>query len=191
MSGIELKRSLVLVGLMGCGKTSVGKRLAALLGVRFRDCDDEIVMAAGRSIADIFAEYGEAHFRDGETKVLSRLLAGAPSVIATGGGAFVSQTNRDLVRASGVSVWLTADLKVLWGRVKDKPGRPLLDTPDPFGSLRTLYEAREPAYAMADVKVESEAGEPHEAVALKILRAVAAFDLREPERAAFEREVNA
>lgn len=172
---LPLDKSVVLVGLMGSGKTSVGRRLAAMLGMEFCDSDDEIVKAAGRPIPDIFAEFGEAYFRDGETKVLRRLMDGPPMVIATGGGAFASALNREIIATGGTSVWLTAALDVLWSRVKDKPGRPLLDVPDPYARLAALAAEREPYYSLADVKVISKNNETHETVATRIIDGVHAF----------------
>ena len=124
-------RPIVLVGLMGAGKTSVGKRLAALLGVPFADSDAEIVEAAGMSIPEIFASLGEPAFRDGERRVIARLLAERPGVLATGGGAFIEARTRAEIAARATSVWLRADLDLLWDRVRDRPGRPLLQTADP------------------------------------------------------------
>ena len=124
-------RSLVLVGLMGCGKSSVGKRLAARLGLPFVDADDEIVKAAGQSINEIFAEHGEAYFRDGERRVIQRILAAGPQVLATGGGAFMNEETRATIRRSGISIWLRADLPVLMRRVLKRDTRPLLKTGDP------------------------------------------------------------
>jgi len=154
---------------MGSGKTSVGRRLAATLGAPFVDSDDEIVKAAGRPISDIFADFGEEYFREGETRVLQRLMLGEPMVVATGGGAFVSATNRDVIAAHGASVWLTADIEVLWARVKDKPGRPLLEVEDPKARLAELAAERAPSYEQADVKVTSLANEPHEVVVDRII----------------------
>lgn len=169
----HLKKSLVLVGLMGSGKTSVGRRLAARLGAPFCDCDEEIVAAAGQNIPGIFAEFGETYFRDGETKVLRRLLEGPPQVIATGGGAFVREENRDLIRAHGISIWFSASVEVLWDRVKGKPGRPLLDVPNPQERLAELAQERAPFYKLANIEVESRANEPHEAVVDRVLKALA------------------
>ncbi|MEM9012816.1 MAG: shikimate kinase [Pseudomonadota bacterium] len=172
----HLQRSIVLVGLMGAGKTSVGRRLAARLGVALIDSDEEIVAAAGMSIPEIFETQGEAVFRDGERRVIARLLAGPPAVIATGGGAFMDAEVRAGIAAAGVSVWLKASLATLWSRLKGKPGRPLLAGPTPREALAELLAKREPTYALADLTVESPAGGLHEAVADAILRAVAARD---------------
>jgi shikimate kinase len=172
----RLNRTLVLVGLMGAGKTSVGKRLAALLGVRFTDSDAEIVTAAGMSIPEIFATLGEPAFRDGERRVIARLLAERPRVLATGGGAFIEPRTRAEIKARATSVWLRADLDLLWDRVRDRPGRPLLQAPDPRGVLADLDRRRAPFYAEADVVVDSRRGASHEAMAREIIAAVRAYD---------------
>lgn len=148
-------RSIVLVGMMGSGKSAIGYRLAARLGLPFIDADAEIVAAAGMSIPEIFAKYGEAYFRDGERRVIMRLLNGGQSVLATGGGAFMDARTRDRIAERGVSIWLDADLKTLLKRVRRKNDRPLLHTADPEETLRQLLEARKPAYRLADIRVES------------------------------------
>ncbi len=151
----RLKKTVVMVGMMGAGKTAVGTAVARLLGVPFLDSDEEIVRAANRSIAEIFERDGEPFFRARETEVLNRLLTGTPCVLSTGGGAFLSETNRALIAASGVSVWLRADLEVLWQRVRHKTTRPLLRTDNPRETLARIYEARVPVYALADLAVDS------------------------------------
>jgi len=171
-----LRRPLVLVGLMGAGKTSVGKRLAALLGVPFTDSDHEIVAAAGMSIPEIFASLGEPAFRDGERRVIVRLLGERTGVLATGGGAFIEPRTRAEIKARATSVWLRADLDLLWDRVRDRPGRPLLQTADPRGTLAELDRSRSPIYAEADVIVDSRRGASHEAMARTIIAAVSARD---------------
>lgn len=148
-------RSIVLVGMMGSGKSAIGYRLAARLGLPFIDADAEIATAAGMSIPEIFAKYGEAYFRDGERRVIMRLLNGGQSVLATGGGAFMDARTRDRIAERGVSIWLDADLKTLLKRVRRKNDRPLLHTADPEETLRRLLEARRPAYRLADIRVES------------------------------------
>lgn len=153
-----LKKTVVLVGMMGAGKTAVGTALARQLGVPFLDSDDEIVKAAGRTIPEIFARDGEAFFREKESRVLSRLLAGTPCVLSTGGGAFMAEANRTEIDAKGVSVWLRADLDLLWQRVRNKSTRPLLHTPNPRRTLADLLAAREPVYAEAALVVDSRAG---------------------------------
>lgn len=154
LSGLG-ERSIVLIGMMGAGKTSVGRRLAERLGLPFVDADHEIELAAGMSIADIFATHGEAEFRAGEVKVISRLLASGRRVIATGGGAFMNETTRGNIARLGVSVWLKADPDVLMRRVRKRADRPLLKTADPEATLRGLLVQREPVYALADIMVES------------------------------------
>ncbi len=151
----RLKKTVVMVGMMGAGKTAVGTALARNLGVPFLDSDEEIVRAASRPIAEIFARDGEAFFRARETEVLRRLLTGAPCVLSTGGGAFLAKANRDLIGASGVSVWLRAELDLLWQRVRHKTTRPLLRTANPRETLREIYEVRVPVYALADLAVDS------------------------------------
>ena len=172
----RLRRPLVLVGLMGAGKTSVGKRLASLLGVGFTDSDHEIVEAAGMSIPEIFASLGEQAFRDGERRVIMRLLGERVGVLATGGGAFIEPRTRAEIRTHATSVWLKADLDLLWDRVRDRPGRPLLRTPNPRGTLSDLLDRRYPVYAEADVTVDSRRGASHEAMARTIIAAVSARD---------------
>ncbi len=153
----RLKKTVVLVGMMGAGKTAVGKALAAELGVPFLDSDAEIEKAANMTIAEIFERDGEAFFRDRETEVIDRLLEGECGILSTGGGAFMSDRNRELISEKGVSVWLKADLALLWNRVKHKNTRPLLRTSNPKKSLTEIYETRVPIYAMANLTAESRA----------------------------------
>lgn len=148
-------RTIVLVGLMGVGKSSVGRRLAAALDMPFRDADTEVENAAGRSIPEIFAELGEAAFRDGERRVIARLLEEPPHVLATGGGAFVNDETRSLINQHAISVWLKADVELLARRVGRKDNRPLLKNRDPVEVLTQLAEVRYPAYAQAHVHVET------------------------------------
>jgi len=149
------RRTIALVGLMGVGKSSVGRRLASALGMPFRDADSEVEAAAGRSISEIFAALGEAAFRDGERRVITRLLEGPPHVLATGGGAFMNPETRALIKERAVSVWLKADLDVLARRIGRKDTRPLLVGRDPIDVLRELAEARYPVYGEADITVET------------------------------------
>jgi shikimate kinase len=149
------RKTIALVGLMGVGKSSIGRRLASVLGMPFRDADVEVEAAAGRSIAEIFERYGEAAFRDGERRVIARLLDEAPHVLATGGGAFVNAETRALIKAKAISVWLKADLEILARRVSRKDSRPLLVGRDPMDVLRAQAADRYPAYAEADVTVET------------------------------------
>jgi shikimate kinase len=149
------KRSIVLVGMMGAGKSSVGRRLASRLGLPFTDADSEIELAAGMSIPDIFAERGEAEFRSGEARVIGRLLESGPQVLATGGGAFHNADTRVAIHSKGISVWLKADFDVLMRRIKRRTDRPMLKTADPAETLRRLIAERYPVYAEADLTVES------------------------------------
>ena len=151
----DLRRTVVLVGLMGCGKSAIGRALAARLDAPFLDSDQEIEAAANASIAEIFARDGETFFRDREAEVIARLLRGAPCILSTGGGAFLAERNREAISQRGVSVWLNADLDVLWDRVRHKTTRPLLRTSDPRATLADLYEARKPVYELADLHVRS------------------------------------
>ena len=169
----RLKKTVVLVGMMGAGKTAVGTALARVLAVPFLDSDDEIVRAANRSIAEIFERDGEPFFRARETEVLNRLLHGLPCVLSTGGGAFLAPVNRGLIHEAGVSVWLRADLELLWQRVRHKTTRPLLRTANPRETLRALYEARLPAYGSADLAVDSAAEISVEAMADRVAFALA------------------
>lgn len=162
------RRSIVLVGLMGCGKSSVGKRLAAKLGLPFIDADDEIERAAAKSINEIFADHGEAHFRDGERKVIARLLANGPQVLATGGGAYMHTETRQRVKEEAISIWLRAELPVLMKRVGKRDTRPLLRTGNPEATMRRLIDERYPVYAGADLVVESR-DEPHDVIVTEIL----------------------
>lgn len=168
----RLQKTVVMVGMMGAGKTAVGTALARVLGVEFRDSDDEIVRAADRTIAEIFERDGEAFFRARETEVIARLLRGNPCVLSTGGGAFLAMGNRQLVHEVGVSVWLRADLELLWQRVRHKTTRPLLRTPNPRETLRTLYEARLPFYAEADLVVDAAADLSVEGMAGRVVEAL-------------------
>jgi shikimate kinase len=169
-----LARPVVLVGLMGAGKTSVGTRLAHLLGARFVDSDDEIERAANLTVPEIFQRYGEAHFRSGERRVLARLLAGPAAVIATGGGAFMDGETRALVRARAVSVWLRAPLEVLLQRTAGRTHRPLLNRGDPREILGRLIEARYPVYAEADLAVDSLVEQSHDQMAGRMMDALLA-----------------
>jgi shikimate kinase len=168
-------RSVVLVGMMGVGKSSIGRRLAARLGVPFVDADAEIEKAAGMSIADIFARHGEAYFRSGEARVIARLLESGPQVLASGGGAVMNADTRAAIKARGVSIWLKAEIDVLIRRIaKRKHERPMLHTDDPSETLRQLLIAREPAYAQADLTVQSREG-PHDAIVAEIMQALSGF----------------
>lgn len=148
-------RSIVLVGMMGAGKSSVGRRLAGRLGLSFVDADTEIEAAAGMTIPEIFAKHGEPYFRSGEQRVIARLLDQGPQVLATGGGAYMNADTRALTRVKGVSVWLRAELDVLLKRIKRRTDRPLLANGDPAATLTTLMDVRYPIYAEADLTVQS------------------------------------
>jgi shikimate kinase len=168
-------RSIVLVGMMGVGKSSIGRRLATRLGVPFVDADAEIEKAAGMSIADIFARHGEAYFRSGEARVIARLLDSGPQVLASGGGAVMNADTRAAIKAKGVSIWLKAEIDVLLRRVaKRKAERPMLHTDDPSETLRQLLIAREPVYAQADLTVQSHEG-PHDAIVTEMMQALSGF----------------
>ena len=169
------RRSIVLVGMMGVGKSSVGRRLAGRLSIPFVDADAEIEKAAGMSIADIFARNGEPYFRSGEARVIARLLEGGPQVLATGGGAIMNADTRAAIKAKGVSIWLNAEFDVLMRRInKRKHERPLLQTADPAATLRQLLDERAPVYAQSDLTVQSREV-PHDAIVTEIMKALAAF----------------
>jgi shikimate kinase len=168
-------RSIVLIGMMGVGKSSIGRRLGARLGIPFVDADAEIERAAGMSIADIFARHGEESFRSGEARVIARLLGAGPQVLATGGGAVMNPATRALIQARGVSIWLSAEFELLLRRIsKRKAERPMLQTEDPAATLRELLAAREPIYAQADLTVQSR-DVPHDAVVAEIVERLADF----------------
>jgi shikimate kinase len=156
-------RSVVLVGMMGAGKSTIGRRLSARLRLPFLDADTEIETAAGMSIPDIFETHGEAHFRDGEARVIARLLDGGPVVLATGGGAFMREETRSRIRSRAVSIWLKADADVIMRRVKRRADRPLLQTADPAATVGRLIEEREPVYQHADLTIWSR-DVPHEKI---------------------------
>jgi shikimate kinase len=165
-------RSVVLVGMMGAGKSSVGRRLGMRLGIPFVDADTEIEKAAGMSIPDIFAAHGEADFRAGEARVIARLLESPPQVLATGGGAYMNADTRALIAAKGIAVWLNADFEVLMRRIRRRHDRPLLKTEDPGATLRTLINLRYPVYALADLAVQSREV-PHDKIVDEIIIALA------------------
>lgn len=170
----KLDKTLVLVGMMGAGKTSVGRRLAGVLGVPFRDADVEIESAAGCTINEIFERFGEPAFRSGERKVIARLLSDPPHVLAAGGGAFVDEETRQRIKERAVSIWLRAPLDLLIQRVTRKDTRPLLRNTDSRATLERLLREREPIYAQADIIIESDEG-PHDVV---VKRIIAALDSR-------------
>ncbi len=164
-------KPIVLVGLMGAGKTTVGRRLAQRLRLPFVDADAEIESAAGMSVTDIFAKFGEPHFRDGERRVIARLVDGTPKVIATGGGAFINDETRTLILDQAISIWLDAEPAVLADRVRRRDTRPLLRGKDPLATLTELARARNPFYALAQIRVPSVAA-PHETTVEAILKAL-------------------
>jgi shikimate kinase len=161
-------RPIVLVGMMGAGKTTVGRRLAARLGRRFADSDEEVEKAAGMSIEDIFAAHGEADFRAGEVRVIARLLKDTDLVLGTGGGAFMNAETRGLIKAAAVSVWIKADFELLFQRVQRRSNRPLLKTANPRETLQNLIDKRYPTYAEADVTIVSK-DVPQDQVATEII----------------------
>ncbi len=168
------KRSIVLVGMMGVGKSTIGRRLAARLRLPFLDADTEIEAAAGMSIPDIFEIHGEPHFRDGEARVIARLLDAGPGVLATGGGAFMREDTRERIRSKAVSVWLKADADVIMRRVKRRADRPLLRTADPAATVSRLIEEREPVYQHADLTIWSR-DVPHEKIVDECIDALRAL----------------
>ncbi|WP_264213418.1 shikimate kinase [Leisingera thetidis] len=170
----KLKKTIVMVGMMGAGKTAVGRALAARLDVPFLDSDHEIEAAANMTIPEIFARDGEPFFRQKERQVIARLLEEERGVLSTGGGAFLAPENRAVITAMGVSVWLDADLEVLWNRVRHRDTRPLLRTADPRATLRDLYRARVPLYAKADLAVASDGQAAIETMVDRVLEALKA-----------------
>jgi shikimate kinase len=169
----SVEKTIVLVGLMGAGKTTVGRRLAARLGIDFVDADAEIELAAGMPVEDIFEQHGEEGFRDGERRVIARLLSGDAKVLATGGGAFMDVDTRAEIAANGTSVWLRADLPLLMKRVLKRNNRPLLKKGDPERIMKDLMDTRYPVYAQSEITVDSE-DQPHEVVVDRIVEALTA-----------------
>lgn len=167
------QNSLVLIGLMGAGKSAVGRRLAASLNLPFTDADSEIEAAAGQSIGEIFAEHGETYFRTGERKVIARLLENGPQVLATGGGAYMDPDTRAAVKERGISIWLKANLRVLMKRVGRRDKRPLLQVDNPETVMKKLMAERNPVYAQADITVESKEA-PHDVMVGSIIDALSA-----------------
>ena len=173
-------RALVLVGLMGAGKTSVGRRLAEKLEIPFVDADHEIEVAAGKTIPEIFADHGEDYFREGERRVIARLLENGQQVLATGGGAFMNAETREKIKTSSVSLWLKADLDVLLKRVAKRNDRPLLQTDDPATIMKQLIDNRYPVYAQSDITVESRDVQ-HGQMVNDVIKALADFESLEIE----------
>lgn len=173
-------RTIALVGMMGVGKSTVGRRLATRLDMPFRDADDAIVEAAGMSVSDIFASLGESAFRDGEARIMKRLLEGPPIVLATGGGAMLNADTRARLKAHATTIWLKTDLNIIARRVARRDTRPLLRDKDPLTVLKTLAQARYPIYGEADLTVETSGGAHAEAVEA-ILRALTDYRARNGE----------
>lgn len=180
-SGSLPARSVVLVGLMGAGKSCIGKRLASRLGMSFLDADHEIEQAAGCSISEIFERHGEEAFRDGERRVIARLLDSEPHILAAGGGAFMDPRTRALIRERAISIWLRADLDLLIRRTSRRNDRPLLKVADPRSKLTELMAQRHPVYAEADITVDSTDGPP-EATLERVTAALEAYLRAEPAR---------
>jgi shikimate kinase len=166
------RRSIVLVGMMGSGKSSIGRRVALRLGIPFVDADAEIEKAAGMTVADIFSVRGEAEFRSGEARVIVRLLEGGPQVLSTGGGAFMNCDTRAAIASKGISIWLNAEFDVLMKRIRRRHDRPLLKTDDPAATLRKLMGERNSTYALADLTVQSR-DVPHDKIVDEIVGALA------------------
>ncbi|MDO5643244.1 MAG: shikimate kinase [Paracoccus sp. (in: a-proteobacteria)] len=167
-----MRGQIALVGMMGVGKTAVGQEIARQLGVSFTDTDAEIERAAAMTIPEIFARDGEAFFRDRESLVLSRLLAGRAGVVSTGGGAWVQPRNQALIRSAGLSLWLDADMETLWQRVRMRPTRPLLMTDDPKATLAALIKARSPVYALADIHLRTDSASDIDTTARRAIEAI-------------------
>lgn len=170
----RLKKTVVMVGMMGAGKTAIGRALAARLDAPFLDSDHEIEAAANMTIPEIFERDGEPFFRLKEQQVIARLLEEKKGILSTGGGVFLAAENRAQITAKGVSIWLNADLEVLWNRVKHRDTRPLLRTADPYATLKGLYEARVPLYAKADLTVRSDGQASIEQMVDRVLEALKA-----------------
>jgi len=175
MSPDITSRPIALVGLMGVGKTTVGRRLANKLGRTFFDSDDEIEQASGRTVAGYFRDHGEDDFREGERRVIERLLDGSPIILATGGGAFIPKETRDILKAGALTVWLKGDFETIMERVSRKNTRPLLQVDDPRAKMRELMEARYPIYGQAHIKVNIAKG-PHIRTVNRVIKAVQAYE---------------
>lgn len=169
----ELNKTVVMIGMMGAGKTAVGTAVARKLDVHFADLDHEIEAAANLTIAEIFEKYGESYFREKETQVLTRLLEEPPHILSTGGGAYLFARNRRVIAQHGVALWLQADVELLWSRVRHKSTRPLLKTENPFETLKAINEERQPIYAMAPLHVRSEAAYSIDDMARQVITTLA------------------
>lgn len=168
--GYRLKKTVVLVGMMGAGKSAVGRVLADLLGVPFLDSDAEIEKAANMTVSEVFARDGEPFFRDKEAQVIARLLVEAPGILSTGGGAYMQEANRTEIHDKGVAVWLNADLDLLWSRVRHRDSRPLLRTPNPRATLSEIYRKRVPVYGLAELSVKADAAYTLHDMARRVIR---------------------
>lgn len=179
--GGHLRRTVVLVGMMGSGKTAIGRTLADRLAVPYLDSDAEIEAAANTTIAEIFERWGEPFFRDREAEVIARLLQSEPCILSTGGGAYLADRNRAAISEHGVAVWLDAELDLLWDRVRHKDTRPLLRTPDPRAALAKIFVARQPVYALADLRAQAKPAYSIDEMTDEVLRVLAARpDVLEP-----------
>jgi len=165
----KLKKTIAFIGMMGAGKTAVGKVVASKLGVPFLDADTEIEKAANMSIQEIFIRDGEEFFREREAQVILRLMKGSPTILSTGGGAFIQEANRKAINSLGVSLWLDVELDLLWSRVKNKDTRPLLKSLDPYETLKKLHAERQPIYKEADISVNARARYTVEDMAQKVI----------------------
>lgn len=179
---VHCDQAIVLVGMMGAGKTTVGRRLAPRLGLPFHDADEEIEKAAGMSVGELFEAHGVESFRDGEARVIKRLLEGPPHVLATGGGAVTHEATRELIKKRAISVWIRADVEILAKRATRRDTRPLLRNGDPVEILHTLAAEREPFYAQADIHIDSQPG-PHEMTVDLIIEKIAAHQNQADNRA--------
>lgn len=169
----DLRKTVVLVGMMGAGKTAVGTVVARKLGVRFVDLDGEIEDASNLSISELFEKYGETYFREKETQVLTRLLEDPPHILSTGGGAFLFARNRRVISQNAVALWIQAEVNLLWARVRHKSTRPLLRTENPFATLSALHKERDPIYAMAPLRVRSISNYSVDDMARQVIRTLA------------------
>lgn len=165
----QIKKTIAFIGMMGAGKTAVGRAVALKLGIPFLDADTEIEKAANMSIAEIFTRDGEKFFREREAQVILRLMKGSPTILSTGGGAFIKKKNRQAISRYGVSLWLDVEIDLLWSRVKNKDTRPLLKSQDPFETLKTLHLEREHIYRLADIRVRSSKNYTVDDMALKVI----------------------